>query len=145
MTCCGVLTLAALSSALSQVPRLEERLSALLYMRSFEPGVKQVGKGNVSRGSHGSAKGRRRAEGIHTKPTHSLSLSPSLTSQSLIGLISCSTSSLSLPSFSPCVQVEGLVAMVAQPAQLLVGSRDFALLLRVVLEVGNHMNSGTAR
>ncbi|KAG1676845.1 hypothetical protein FOA52_010354 [Chlamydomonas sp. UWO 241] len=67
---------------LLKVPRLEERISCMLYMRTYGPSLSQL----------------------------------------------CE-----------------LTDLVTVPAAELIVNRDFALLLRVVLEVGNHMNSGTTR
>ncbi|GAX76894.1 hypothetical protein CEUSTIGMA_g4340.t1 [Chlamydomonas eustigma] len=67
---------------LSTVPRPEERLSAMLYMRTYPSGVQQL---------------------------------------------------------------KDLVKLVSDPVVLLRGSDDFAFLLKLVLDVGNHLNQGTTR
>ena len=46
---------------------------------------------------------------------------------------------------APPPSLQELVSLGTEPARQLVANKDFALLLRVVLEVGNHMNIGTAR
>jgi hypothetical protein len=42
-------------------------------------------------------------------------------------------------------QVRELVSLLTEPVRAIQASEDFALLLKMVLEIGNHMNMGTDR